>query len=319
MDLRVRRLSGGLGALSDRHAGFALASPSRLCEATLMDASGPNAEQITYWNEQTGPKWVAEQAALDRMIAPFGERAMAALGVAAGHDVVDVGCGCGDTSLELGRRVTASGSVLGVDISAPMLGRARERAKAEGLAHVHFAAADAQTHRFPPASADRIFSRFGVMFFAEPPGAFANLRATLRPDGRLGFVCWQPVTENHWMLVPVMAAAQIVALPPPPPPDAPGPFQLGDKDKLAGVLSAAGFRDVAIESFAPKIVVGGGRDLDQTVAFVLQLGPVGAVLRQQPDADMARVSAAVREAIAPYETPEGVAMPSATWIVTARP
>jgi SAM-dependent methyltransferase len=283
-----------------------------------MDASGPNAEQITFWNEQSGAKWVAEQERLDRMIAPYGERAMAALAPAAGASIVDVGCGCGGTTLELGRRVTSRGSVLGVDISEPMLARARQRAAAEPAAHVHFLAADAQTHRFEPASADGIFSRFGVMFFAAPEEAFANLRTALRPGGRLAFACWQAVTENPWMLVPMMAAMQVVAFPPPPPPDAPGPFAFSDRDRVTRILEGAGFREVAVEAFAPSLVVGGGTDLDQTVQFVIQLGPLSAALRTAEPDSIGRVAHAVREALTPYETSGGVVMPSASWIVTAR-
>jgi SAM-dependent methyltransferase len=283
-----------------------------------MDATGPNAEQITYWNEKSGPKWVAEQAALDAMIAPFGAAIMAALAPAAGEHVVDVGCGCGETSLELGRRVGESGGVLGVDISEPMLARARERAAAARLPHVRFVAADAQTHRFAADATDAIFSRFGVMFFVDPAAAFANLRATLRARGRLGFVCWQPIFENPWMLTPLMAVSGIIALPPPPPPDAPGPFSFGDRDRVARVLDGAGFRDVAFESYKADLMVAGGADLDRTVQFMMQLGPLGALLSEVEADVKTRVTTAVRDAIAPFASARGVAMPSAAWIVTAR-
>jgi SAM-dependent methyltransferase len=283
-----------------------------------MDANGPNAEQITYWNDRSGPKWVAEQARLDGMIAPFGARVMDALALRSGEHVIDVGCGCGGTSLELGRRVTPRGGVLGVDISEPMLARARERAAAEHLAHVRFVAADAQTHGFEAKAADAIFSRFGVMFFADPSAAFANLHAALRPGGRLAFVCWQPISENPWLLVPVMAAAGVVPLKPPPPPDAPGPFSFGDRDRVSGILASAGFHEVAFEAFSPDIVVAGGGGVDEVVQFMLQMGPLSAVLDETGPDDLARVAAAVREAVVPYEVARGVAMPSAAWIVTAR-
>jgi SAM-dependent methyltransferase len=283
-----------------------------------MDATGPNAEQITYWNEKSGPKWVAHQAALDSMIAPFGAEAMAALGPREGERLIDVGCGCGATSIELGRRVGAGGGVLGVDISEPMLARARERAAAEGIGHVRFVVADAQTHPFEPGGAHGVFSRFGVMFFADPPSAFANLARALRPDGRVAFVCWQPVTENPWMLTPLMAVAGIVPLPPPPPPDAPGPFAFGDRDRVRRILGDAGFRRVEMTSFAPEVVIAGGADLDRSVAFLLQLGPLGALLGDATPDVQARVAGAVRDAITPFHSARGVAMPSAAWIVSAR-
>ena len=281
-----------------------------------MRAEGPNAEQITYWNEQTGPKWVAGQERLDRMIAPFGDAAMAALGLRSGERVIDVGCGCGDTSLALARQVTASGSVLGVDISEPMLERARDRARHDGCSQAHFLTADAQTHGFDAGAADALFSRFGVMFFAHPTAAFANLGRALRAGGRLAFACWQPVTENPWMFVPIMAAAQVVALPPPPAPDAPGPFAFGDRARVTTILQEAGFHDVAIEGFAPSLTVGGGGDLDEAVRFVLQLGPTAAALRDASPDQLTRVSVAVRDALQPFVTPDGVVMASASWIVT---
>jgi SAM-dependent methyltransferase len=283
-----------------------------------MDATGPNAEQITYWNEQSARKWVTRQAALDRMIVPFGERAMAALAPQPGERMIDVGCGCGDTSLELGRRVTASGSVEGVDVSALMLDRARERAAAAGGGNVRFVLADAQTHRFAPGAADAVFSRFGVMFFADPTAAFANLRAALEPGGRLGFVCWQSIAGNPWMRVPLMAVAGILPLPPPPAPDAPGPFAFGDRDRVVRILDGAGFHDVVVEAFETDLVIGGGGDLDETVQFALELGPTGAALRTADPAVLPRAVHAVRDALAPFATSRGFVMPSAAWIVSAR-
>jgi SAM-dependent methyltransferase len=282
-----------------------------------MDAAGPNADQITYWNEQTGPKWATDFERLDRMIRPYGEAAMSALALRAGEHVLDIGCGCGDTTLALARVVGPTGSATGVDISTPMLARARERAAADGVASVRFVEADAQTHGFPSDGLDAIFSRFGVMFFIDPTAAFANLRTAVRPGGRLAFVCWQPITENPWMLVPFMAVAQIMTLPPPPPPGAPGPFAFGDKARVEQILAEAGFRDVNLASFAPEIVVGGGGAIDEAAAFTVQMGPAGAAVRQAGPEAMPKAVAAVREALTPYVTPRGVEMSSAAWVVTA--
>lgn len=284
-----------------------------------MDAAGPNAEQIEYWNEQSGPKWVGRQAALDRMLAPLGERAMAALAPRAGERVLDVGCGCGGTSLELARRVTASGSVLGVDISEPMLARARERTTAERMAHVRFVAADAQTHAFTPGAADGVFSRFGIMFFADPTAAFANLRTALQPDGRLAFLCWQPLTANPWMLTPLMAVAAMVALPHPPAPDAPGPFSFGDRLRVLRILHGAGFRDISVDAFETDIILGAGDSFDEAVDHALDLGPTARALRNVAADVRLKAAAAVREVLAPFATPRGVVLKSASWIVSARP
>jgi SAM-dependent methyltransferase len=283
------------------------------------ESAGPNAEQIVYWNEQAGPKWATLQDRIDQQIRPLGELAMARAALAAGERVLDVGCGCGDTTLALARRVAPGGSVLGLDISAPMLARAGERLAEAGLgAAASFVQADAQTHAFAPAAFDVLYSRFGVMFFADPPAAFTNLRRALRPGGRLAFVCWQAATDNPWMLVPMAAALQ--HLPPPelPAPGAPGPFAFADPERVRGILAAAGYADVSLEPVQMTLTIGGG-DLDQTVDFLLQMGPTARALRDTTDAAVVtRVAAAVREALLPYATPDGVRMDSASWIVTAR-
>jgi SAM-dependent methyltransferase len=284
-----------------------------------MDATGPNAEQITYWNEHSGPKWVARQALLDAQLASFGEAAIEAARVQAGERVLDVGCGCGDTTLAVARRVGAGGRAVGVDLSAPMLARARERAAAERLANAEFLQADAQTHPLAPASFDAVVSRFGVMFFADPTAAFRNLRTALVPGGRLAFACWQSLPENPWMLVPVMAAAQHVPLPPPPAPGAPGPFSFAERARVEGILSGAGFADVEFRTFAPEMTLGGEVGLDGAVEFLIQLGPMAAALREANRPELLpAVTAAVREALAPYVTPRGVVMASKAWIVTGR-
>jgi SAM-dependent methyltransferase len=241
-----------------------------------------------------------------------------ALGPRAGERLLDVGCGTGAATLELARRVGPTGSVTGIDISAPMLAVAREHAVESGASQATFVQADAQTHAFAPASLDGVFSRFGVMFFADPTAAFRNLRMALRPGGRMAFVCWQPVTENPWMLVPLMAAAQHVAVPPPPAPGAPGPFSFGDRERVRRILSDAGFTEIAIDAFAPPVVVGGSGGVDDAVRLALQVGPTGALLREASADARARVEAAIREALLPWQTPAGVVMPSAAWVVSAR-
>ncbi|MBM4269590.1 MAG: class I SAM-dependent methyltransferase [Deltaproteobacteria bacterium] len=176
-----------------------------------------NAEQVQYWNESAGPRWAAGQEALDERLAPFGTAAMDRGRIAAGEHVLDVGCGCGATTIEIARRVGTNGSAVVADISRPMLEVARRRAP-----EIPFLEADAQTFGFAPSSFDVVFSRFGVMFFADPRAAFANLRKALRPSGRLAFICWQALQKNPWLSLSLGVAARHVALQPPPAPDAPG-------------------------------------------------------------------------------------------------
>src|SRR6266850_2472283 len=188
-----------------------------------MAEAQANQEQIRYWNEQGGPRWVQRQQQLDAQINPLGLVAMQRAEIRPGERALDVGCGCGQTTLELAQRVGASGSVLGIDISQPMLTRARERQQELGIKNLEFLHADAQTYSFERERFDLIFSRFGVMFFDDPAAAFANLRTALRSAGRLCFLCWQTLEKNEWARVPFLAATRHVQPPAPPAPDAPGP------------------------------------------------------------------------------------------------
>ncbi|HKA14905.1 MAG TPA: class I SAM-dependent methyltransferase [Myxococcota bacterium] len=278
-------------------------------------ATGPNAEQIEYWNSASAAKWVAQQDRIDATIEPFGELAMDRAELATGDRVLDVGCGCGTTTLALAARVGARGRVLGVDISAVMLARARERTREAGLLQVEFANADAQTHAFGAGAWDCAYSRFGVMFFAEPARAFANLRGALRRGGRVSFACWRPFPENPWMTVPFAALATFLTPPPPPPPGAPGPFSLGDPDRVRGILGDAGFERIEIAPHGGDLVLG--RSLDDAVTFTLSAGPASRLLDTATPGDRARAQRVVRDALAPHVRGGAVALAGAIWLVTA--
>src|SRR2546430_2677969 len=217
-----------------------------------------NTAQAEHWN--TGPAvahWVTNQARYDRMHAPFTARILEAAALRPGANVLDVGCGCGGTTLAAARLV-APGRVLGLDLSGPMLARARSDAEAAGLAHAGVQQGDAQVFPLGPASFDTVISRFGVMFFADPVAAFANIRSATRPGGRLVFACWQPLAANQWLLVPGAALAEHLPPPAPVPADGPGMFAFADPDRLRPILAAAGWRDVEIASEHASILVGGG-------------------------------------------------------------
>jgi SAM-dependent methyltransferase len=282
--------------------------------------SGPadNRDQIAYWSQRAGPKWVRLQERIDRQMEEIGRGLLERARLRPGERVLDVGCGCGASTLEAARRVAPAGRVVGVDVSAVMLERAEERAREARVANVRFEEADAQVHRFEPESVDAIVSRFGVMFFSDARAAFSNLRAALRPGGRLCFVCWQPLVRNPWMAVPLRAAAaELEDLPPPPPAGAPGPFALGEEGLVAALLEEAGFSKIAVEGLEVPVRLGGEGGLEETVEFALQLGPAAALLAEAAPEVVERVRSAVREALAPHATPRGVELPSAAWLVLA--
>jgi SAM-dependent methyltransferase len=280
--------------------------------------AGPNTEQIRDWNDQAGAKWVDHAERLDAHIGPLGRLALERAELAAGQRVLDVGCGCGQTSLELARRVGPAGRVTGIDLSAPMLARAAERAREAGLSNLSFEAADAQTAALGAGRFDRIFSRFGVMFFADPVAGFGNLRGALADAGLLTFVCWQELGRNPWALEPLLAAGKHIPLPEPPAAGAPGPFALADPERLRGLLRDAGFERVEIEGVETEIQVGGARGVDEATDFLLEIGPTSRALAEaEPDA-RAAVAGAVREVMAAHWTPQGVRMGCAVWVVVAR-
>ena len=285
-------------------------------ESDVLVAPG-NAEQAEHWNADEAHHWVAQQERYGAMLAPFGDLVLEAAGIHRGDDILDIGCGCGDTTLAAAR-ATTSGSALGVDLSEPMLERARERARAEGLTHVRFERGDAQVHRFPEAEFDAALSRFGVMFFGDPRAAFANVGRSLRPSGRLAFVCWQALEANEWLMVPGLAAAAHVALPDLGEPDAPGMFALADSDRVAGILTDAGFAEIGIDTAGPPLRIGGGGTRDDAVTFMREGGIGQALLADAEPAAAERAIAAVRDALEPYVTPRGVELGSAVWVVRAR-
>jgi SAM-dependent methyltransferase len=276
-----------------------------------------NAEQRAYWNEQAGPVWVAMQERMDVQIGAHGERALRVLGAQPGERVLDVGCGCGDTALAIARAVGPGGRVLGLDISAPMLARARERAAAASLTNLIFEQVDAQTHAPAAGAFDALFSRFGVMFFEAPTAAFANLARALRPGGRVAFACWQPVANNAWVGIPMSALATVLTLPPPPPPGAPGPFAFGDPERVRGILVAAGLQNVELRSEQLPMAFGG---VDEAAAFLTELGPASRAVREAGGGDALRekCQAAIRDAIAPHARGGRVELGSAIWVVSAR-
>lgn len=277
-------------------------------------ASAANTAQIDYWNATGGRTWAEYQELLDRQIAPLGAEAMRVLAPQPGEKVLDVGCGCGETTLALAHKVAPDGHVTGVDISQPMLEIARRRASALPAGLISFQQADAQTADLGGGAYDAVYSRFGVMFFADPVVAFANIRKTLKPGGRLAFVCWRPFNANPWMSAPAQAAAALLPPSPPADPLAPGPFAFGDPERVKSILGGAGYQLINVDPYDQMISAG---SLEDQITIALRIGPLGTVLRENPEL-FPKVQDVVRTAVETFQTPTGIQMPAACWIVQAR-
>jgi ubiquinone/menaquinone biosynthesis C-methylase UbiE len=283
----------------------------------MSTPEGARASQT--FSDKAGEAWVRLQDRTDALTGPLGRAAIARLAPAVGERVLDVGCGCGQTLLELAERVGPSGRVHGVDVSPPMVGRARERVA--GQAAISLSLGDAQKQAFEPASFDAVFSRFGVMFFDDAAAAFRNLRAAVRSGGRLGFVCWQPLEKNPWAALPLAAVMRL--LPPSAMPDMlragrPGPFSFGDPAHVRAILEDSGWKDVSTEPLEMPLHIGGAATLDEAVAYSLQIGPAARAMADAPRDLEPALAAALRDALAPFASARGVFVDGAVWIVTAR-
>jgi SAM-dependent methyltransferase len=275
-----------------------------------------NADQIAYWNGPNGQRWTDRQAEQDVLLAPVTQALVDRAMPQPGERIIDVGCGCGGISMALASRVAPDGFVLGVDISGPMLSRARQLAP-KGLP-VDFVLADTTVYPFDPQHFDLLVSRFGVMFFAEPAVSFSNLRRALRPLGRMAFACWREPRENPWMMAPLQAIYQHVPKLPPQGPEDPGPFAFASEERVHRILGDAGFKRIEMEPVALSFDIAIGRGLEAAVQAAMQIGPGSRALDGHPPETRAAAAKSVREVLIPYVRGDSVPLPGSIWIVTAR-
>lgn len=276
-----------------------------------------NADQIDYWNGAAGQTWARMQERMDAVLTPVTAGLLSLAAPQPGEDVLDIGCGSGETTLALAGAVGDDGSVLGLDISEPLLERARERAE-ELLSDAEFRNADAS--QFDAESGFvLIVSRFGVMFFDDPTAAFTNLHRLAAPGGRLCFACWQPPSENLWATLATSALVDILPPSPPSDPLAPGPFAFADPERVHEILAAAGWQDIAFHALPFGMVVGVGDDpVASAVQFNLRIGPAARSIREAgPDVEPA-AKLALAAALKPYLADGVVSLPAAIWLVSAR-
>jgi SAM-dependent methyltransferase len=271
-----------------------------------------NEEQLALWTDGIGHVWIANEENVLAVGRSHGRAALEAARIAPGERVLDVGCGTGPMTITMADLVGPTGSVVGLDISSLLLEEARRRAA--GRDNVSFVCADAQTADLEPTF-DVVYSQFGVMFFEDPCVAFRNLRSALVPGGRLAFACWQSFLANAWMSVPAMGAMSIFPTTPPAP-NAPGPFALGDTDRIRSLLADAGFSDVEVHAFEDVAVLHW--DIEG-IGHMLRMSPMREQFEQADEGTRERAYTAIREAGASFEADDGTyRIPSASWTVTAR-
>jgi SAM-dependent methyltransferase len=280
-----------------------------------------NADQIAFWNGPGGEQWAKGQESMDENLRPFAEAAIALAAPMDGESALDVGCGCGDTTLILSERLGLDGRAVGLDISGPMIARAKERAAAfetMGLPSPKFLIGDASTHKFRAPNYDLLFSRFGVMFFDNPTAAFANMRKGLRSGGRTAFICWQPMAKNDFFLVPTAAALTVLPAPEPPTPNAPGPFAFGDNDRLNKILADAGFDSIQIESHFADMEVGEADAIPDAAKTLTKSGPLTRLVADADEATTEKVLEAVESALANHISNGKIKLGTQTWLVSAK-
>ncbi len=280
-----------------------------------MTGAAPAAEA---WQGETGRKWRAEAAGLDRLLAPVLDALLDAASPAPGERALDIGCGAGATSLALARAVGPEGRVLGADISPALLAHAEARGREAGLGHAAFALADAETHPFPPAGFDLALSRFGVMFFADTAAAFANIARALRPGGRIALAVWTELEANPWFTLPRDAALARLPAPAPRPAEAPGPFALADLGRLAGLLAAGGFAEVSVRPVDLALTPPG--PMAEAARLATALGPAARIVSEAGagPAVVAEIEAAVAAAFAPVARRDALRLPARIALATAR-
>jgi SAM-dependent methyltransferase len=283
----------------------------------MADPEQINADQLAFWNGPGGDTWVTRQQHTDITLAGVTEALLAFAAPCTGEQVLDVGCGCGATTLEFARAIGPAGRVAALDISAPMLAEGQARAEAAGIANVDW-------HQADPATAaldgyNLLTSTFGVMFFGDPVGAFAHMRRAASPGARMAFVCWRPLAENTWMEMPMNAVSRHLPPRPKPVPNAPGMFAFADPQCVSEVLTAAGWAPPRLDKLDLDLDIAAGRGLEEAVAQSTQIGAVNSWLRNQPAEVVSAAIASLRKALAAHLDGASVRLPGAMWLVSSAP
>jgi SAM-dependent methyltransferase len=283
----------------------------------MTDAAEIDADMLAFWNGQGGHIWVARQAHTDTSLQAISDALLARAAPRVGERVLDVGCGCGASTLDFARAVAPTGLIEALDISGPMLDEARQRAEAAGIGNLSWRQADAATTDLAPY--DLLISNFGLMFFGDQVAAFRHMGRSAKPGARIVFACWRSLDENPWIGVPMAAAAQHLPPRSPAQPNSPGMFAFADPEYINGIMTASGWDVPEIAAFDCKLDIAAGHGLDEAVIQSTQIGAVNSWLRKEPDAVRAAAMTSIREALEPYIDGKCVHLPGAVWIVSSTP
>lgn len=280
----------------------------------MSAADSVNADQLAFWNGVGGETWVTRQAHTDITLRPVSDALLAHAAPRTGESVLDVGCGCGASTLDFARAVGKAGSVEALDISGPMLSEAKRRASAAAISNVSWRQDDAASASL--SEYDLLTSMFGLMFFGDPVAAFTHMRGAAKPGARMSFVCWRPLAENPWMQVPMNAVLK--HLPPRPPgnPDGPGMFAFARPERITQILTAAGWDSPKIDRFDCDIDIAAGHGLEEAVVQTTKIGAVNSWLRDESPETKAAAIESLREAFAPHASGSSVRLPAAMWLVS---
>jgi len=283
-----------------------------------MASPAPEALKGEDWAGEMGERWLASLDRFEGMIAPIGEALLARAGYQRGERVLDLGCGGGATTLAIAEAVGPQGAALGLDIAPMLIEQAEARAAMAGST-ARFVCADAATATLDEPPFDRLFSRFGSMFFADPVPAFVNLRAMLTPDARIDLAVWAHPRDNAWMME-VMSVVRAHVEVPPAIPRAPGPFAFEDLGYLEEILSAAGFSGMDVVAYEGQQPVGGpGASPQEATGFVLASMAAGRILAEQGEAVLEAARADLTALFTcHHRAGEGVMLGCKAWLVTAR-
>ena len=276
-----------------------------------------NIKQRQFWSGAGGDVWVNKQREMDIMLNPLGDRVIERLDLKSDSKIIDIGCGCGATTLEIAKKIT-QGEILGVDISEPMLDKATETAKEMSLSNISFEVKDVQVDVMPLNYFDIAFSRFGVMFFEDPFEAFKNIHSSLKEDGLLSFVCWQNASLNPWQSLSIQVIKEFLDLPAPAP-KSPGPFAFEDKTYLEEILRESGFKGLEILDNQEDIVMFSGKSIREACEDYLTINPVVTEMLKNSKPELTEeILEALVIKFSNFHQNDGLLFPSATWIVTAK-